>query len=761
MTGLRKNSEIPEDFPLAGPQIVRMNIRDCVSLRVRGSRLALALAFAATSLNAAPAWTNIGPPIPAIEGAVAVDPGSGTIYIGTFGGGVLKSTDGGATFATFNSGLNDLAQGVTSLAMDPTDSNVVVAVSGGGGIFRTVDGAATWTPTSEVGTNVTFVTVDPFNSRVWYAGYGVGSLASIMKSTDRGATWSKADAGIPNTTIWSIAVDPVHPGTLYAGSGDSGAFKTLDGGASWTPLTIQPVVWSLAVDPVHPEVVYAGVNGDGVFKSTDAGTTFRRIGSPNAGVVLALAVDPTATARVWAGTISGGLAVSEDGGATWRATSLRSGNVLSLSITATGDVYAGTGVDGVLTSADAATADAVPDLPRRVRPYRMRPLASAALSAINAQNVVSLTVDPRDSQRLLLGTNDGGLLGSRDGGRRWTVAGRGFLSRASRKAVFDPKDPTRILAGSFNGGGLYMSRDDGNSWERHVFGSPSVYVWTCAVDPASGAIYAGTRGEGLWRSTDDGAHFTRIDGGTMPQVRTIAFDSARPGRILVGGNTGVWRSTDGGATFKKTATQFALSLSIDPADPDVIYVATQTVGIYKSTDGGLTFTPRNTGLTFQRMSRSGVVAIDPRNSATLYAGTEGGGVFKSVDAGATWSAANDGLTDLTVYGLTLDAIQPDVLYVAGPHGVYRSGTGAEPPPEATMSGIVRGYGCPTCPLAGFVVGCQGKTATSARDGSYTLTGLTPGVWTATVTWPPDGATEIDEFTVDLKAGPNTVTFDIY
>jgi photosystem II stability/assembly factor-like uncharacterized protein len=651
-----------------------MSSRDRFSAACRATLAALSLLAAS---SAAGAWTSLGPPIPAIEGAVAVHPASGTVYVGTFGGGVLKSVDGGVTFSPANSGLTDLALGVTSLAMDPTDPNVVVAVSGGGGIFRTVDGAASWAPTSEVGTNVVFVTVDPFDSRVWYAGYGVGSAASIMKSSDRGATWSKADAGIPNTTIWTIAPDPVRPGVLYAGSGDSGAFKSTDGGASWAPLSIQPVVWAIAVDPTRPDVVYAGVNGDGVFKSTDAGATFTRVGSPEAGVVLALAVDPTAPDRIWAGTISGGLAVSEDGGASWRATSLRSGNVLSLSITADGDVYAGTGIDGVLTNAGAAAGDAVPGLPSRVRPYRMRSLASDALSAINAQNVVSLTVDPRNSQRLLLGTNDGGLLESRDDGRRWSVAGRGFLSRASRKAVFDPQNPSRILAGSFNGGGLYVSRDDGNSWERHVFGSPSVYVWTCAVDPASGALYAGTRGEGLWRSTDGGARFARIDAGTLPQVRTIAIDSARPGRILVGGNTGVWRSTDGGATFKKVAPQFALSLSIDPADPDVVYLATQTVGVSRSVDGGQTFAPRNNGLTFQRMSRSGVVAVDPSNPQTLYAGTEGGGVFKSRDAGATWFPVNGGLGDLNVYGLTLDPRNPNVLYAVGPHGVYRTETGGE------------------------------------------------------------------------------------
>ena len=54
---------------------------------------------------ASPAWTNVGPKVPAIEGPVAADPASGRIYIGTFGGGVLKSTDGGATWAKSDAGI--------------------------------------------------------------------------------------------------------------------------------------------------------------------------------------------------------------------------------------------------------------------------------------------------------------------------------------------------------------------------------------------------------------------------------------------------------------------------------------------------------------------------------------------------------------------------------------------------------------------------------------------------------------------------------
>ena len=205
-----------------------------------------------------------------------------------------------------------------------------------------------------------------------------------------------------------------------------------------------------------------------------------------------------------------------------------------------------------------------------------------------------------------------------------------------------------------------------------MFGSPAVYVWTVAVDPFTRAIYGGTKGEGLWRSTDDGATFTRIDGKLMNQARSIAFAE---GSLFVGANPGLWRSLDNGATFTKVAAPFTLNVSLDPTRPGVVYAETQTAGVWKSTDGGTTFAAINSGLTSLRMSRSTPVQVD--RDGTLYASTEGAGVFKSTDAGATWRAVNDGLSELTVFGLTLDVNQPGVLYATGAHGVFKTTTGGE------------------------------------------------------------------------------------
>jgi len=88
------------------------------------------------------AWTNVGPSPAAVQ-AIAVDPrGTGTIFMGTLGGGVRKSIDAGLTWSAANTGLTDLE--VMTLAMDASGPQTVYAGDPGGGLFKTTDGGSTW-----------------------------------------------------------------------------------------------------------------------------------------------------------------------------------------------------------------------------------------------------------------------------------------------------------------------------------------------------------------------------------------------------------------------------------------------------------------------------------------------------------------------------------------------------------------------------------------------------------------------------------------
>jgi uncharacterized repeat protein (TIGR02543 family) len=169
-----------------------------------------------------------------------------------------------------------------------------------------------------------------------------------------------------NGTVLSLAINPLTPATLYAGT-DDGIFRSTDGGDHWsaTGLTGQGGVRSLAINPATPTTLYAGTNGGGVFRSTDGGDHWSATGLN--GMVLSLAINPLTPVTLYAGTWGGGVFRSTDGGANWAAvnTGLTRTNVLSLSIKplTPATLYAGTD-DGVfqydVVSSYALTTTASP-----------------------------------------------------------------------------------------------------------------------------------------------------------------------------------------------------------------------------------------------------------------------------------------------------------------------------------------------------------------------------------------------------------------
>ncbi|MBA2304741.1 MAG: carbohydrate-binding protein [Acidobacteria bacterium] len=616
----------------------------------------------ASSQVVAGGWTSIGPGLAGVPAPIVADPqGTGTLFTGSFGKGVRKSTDNGRTWSSVNTGLTNRSVG--ALAMDASGPQTVYAgTSENGGVFKTTDGGATW---QSVGTSgVVFdLAADPNRPGVVYAGL----LAGIRKTSDGGATWATVFTG--PSPISSITVDPSDSDTLYAASVGGGALKSVDAGGRWSPMSaLTPrVVWDVAVDPADSQVLYAGTNNDGVWKSTDAGATWQRLGPDDFPVVFSLAIARSPEHTVYAGTAGGGVWQSVDGGSSWQPTGLAGGMVLSLVIDSARVLYAGTDLAGAQVSYDlgATWSDLDPGL-------------SGARSF-----VYGLSIDPANNEKIFGSTNQSGLIASQDGGATWAVAGVGFASFSARQVAFDPSNSQRIYGGSFFAGGLFKSDDGGLSWSRRYFGSAAVYVWALAVDVSSpNVVYAGTNGDGLFKSTDYGDTWTAIGSGLpRPQVQYITIDPSNTDRVFVANVTGVFFSDNGGDTFTQVLNNPAWTITIDATLPSTVYATTRTNGVFRSFDGGATWHEISAGLTTPSsriMGRNAPVIIDPTNPQTLYVGSEGGGVFKSNDGGEQWSAVNAGLDNLSVYGLVMDPSNPNILYAAGPNGVYKTLTGGEP-----------------------------------------------------------------------------------
>ena len=155
------------------------------------------------------------------------------------------------------------------------------------------------------------------------------AVVAISCGTSFSGQWSEMNAGLANTDIHAVAIDPSNPALVYAGS-NGGVYRSVDGGVAWSNLGLTRVR-ALAIDFTSPNILYAGTDSRGgiggpvLFKSTDGGMTWNNRRSPFDYDFSLLAMDPTDSKTVYiASEISyccaGGAVLfrkTVDGGETW------------------------------------------------------------------------------------------------------------------------------------------------------------------------------------------------------------------------------------------------------------------------------------------------------------------------------------------------------------------------------------------------------------------------------------------------------------
>jgi len=126
-------------------------------------------------------------------------------------------------------------------------------------------GTNVWTSNGPEGGTIHALAIDPVTPATLYAGTSGGG---VFKSTNGGGNWSAANTGLTNTDVLALAIDPATPATLYAGILGGGVFKSTNGGGNWSAVNTgltNAFVRALAIDPATPATLYAGTDGGGVF----------------------------------------------------------------------------------------------------------------------------------------------------------------------------------------------------------------------------------------------------------------------------------------------------------------------------------------------------------------------------------------------------------------------------------------------------------------------------------------------------------------
>jgi photosystem II stability/assembly factor-like uncharacterized protein len=273
-------------------------------------------------------------------------------------------------------------------------------------------------------------------------------------------------------------------------------------------------------------------------------------------------------------------------------------------------------------------------------------------------------------------------------------------------------------------------------------------------------LYIGTAGGGVWKSEDQGKHWTPLFDRQMSlaigENAALAIDPSNPDTIYAGTSgrlifrtfssdtgtftpvqVGIYKSTDGGASWillgsgfpannngnaNRFAGQECNVLIVDPANSNVLYLAAST-GLYVSRDGGQNWT-QGSGV-FVDTRTLALDATSPVNARILYAGVTGQGIFKSTDGGNTWNAILSGAT--AVLANALCPAPPCIPPRSFGMFVVALAPPASPPNPAgiqvlyaTMEGNPTSAGAPN-PVGIFVSTNQGATWTQQGGGGIATT----------------------------------------
>ncbi len=404
-------------------------------------------------------WIDYGAAIKTL----AIDPAKpARLYFGT-STDLVKTENGGTNWTqTYTHRNGEAWQGtglettcVQDVVIDPDDSSTIYAGYWDMGFLKSIDGGVSFKRTSadvkvgdeEYGANSFSIVVDPAAPSDIYATFGwwEENKGGVWKSSDRGESWVAARNGLPNATIWSIAMDtksPKNARILYAASYNNGIYKTTNGGQNWIAVNnglgerddnfhnLQ--VRKIIVDPGNSSVLYAGIEAKeysigedsytiqgGIFKSVDAGKNWFRIDSKLPQLsVWDIVVDPgnsqtlyTAVSSVYdhswnnhnGKSFYGGVFKSSDGGATWQKMSNGFGSRENLNVA-----------------------------------------ALAISSANNHQTLYAATTDAPYHDN----SSGRGIFKTIDGGAHWKPINQGLSVLIASSLTIDPSNQTVLYAGS-------------------------------------------------------------------------------------------------------------------------------------------------------------------------------------------------------------------------------------------------------------------------------------------------------------------------
>ncbi len=582
--------------------------------------------------------------------AITVDPSnSDVIYACASSGGLWKSTDGGQTWNTNTDQFPIL--GTSDLAVDPQNSNVLYLATGdrdgldtyGVGVYKSTDGGASWNPTGLFSTYdsesliINALEIDPNNSQIIFA----GSRSGLHKSIDGGATWTTVISG---KNIMQIRINPLRSQTVYAVSTQN-FYRSYNGGESFQIITngIQTSIGRIAMDitPADTSYIYlllssSGSDFNGVYRSIDGGSSFDLQFDPSQGNLLgysvnadddasqawydlALAAHPQDKEKVYIGGVN--VWASEDGGLSFQINThwylngtyeYSHADIHSLDFYGT-SLYCGS--DGGAFKTDDGYS------------------WSNISSGLNISQIYRFSNSP-DGQRISTGCQDNGTNVSISGTWKHVMGADGMDNR------INPSNPQQVyLSYQY---GVFLRSNVGGDNSSTVF-SPADYgeegEWVTPIDMCQSQpnqLVVGLKQ--VYKTIDSGENWDAISSFTDNEpIITLAIAPSDPNYIYVSKENHFYYTTDGGAVWNETGNPMikpVVDISVSANSPSEVYVlmTSSYAKAYKSTNSGYTFTAILGSLT-QMTGHS--IANENNSEHGVYVGTEFG-VYYTNDNLSSW-----------------------------------------------------------------------------------------------------------------------------
>ncbi|MBI1343172.1 MAG: T9SS type A sorting domain-containing protein [Terrimonas sp.] len=579
---------------------------------------------------------------------------------GTYGIGIIKSTNGGTTWSQVMTKSTSDLFGIQNLTFDPSNSNTIYACATDG-VYRSTNNGSSWSQILSQ-TYCRDIAIDNTNTNRIAVSYGnMTDAQKGVKYTTNGnnatPTWNNA-TGFPAFEGY-IQLDNVGT-TLFASVGISSStantnreiYQSANFGASWTVVGgtssgsttnhCSYQFWfahTVAINPFATDsIMFGGVN---LYRYRVSNITKTTVGGPHADQH-DIKFDPNIRGRVYVCN-DGGIYKSTNGGSSF--TKINNGldavqfyASLGVSSTNANRIIGGLQDNGqVLYNGSSWTSVS----------WGGGDGTACAIDPSNDNNILA----SRDAKQVFRSTNGGSTGGS-------VTSYWGFVADSRTAFVaplaFSKSSPTTVYLASDN---LHKSTNSGASFSNDAYGSATNYI--------------------------EAQHKTAIALAVSPTNANKVYVSTSPfaqydndvNNLYVTGQPNFLRTTTGGTPFTSIKgslpDRFVMDIAISENNDDSVYVVLGGFGtahVYVTPNGGTTWTAIGTGLPDVPFN---AILIDPVNPSIIYAGCDFG-VYVSPDRGATWTDYSNGLTDATlIMDLQVDANNKLIAATHG-RGIYRS-----------------------------------------------------------------------------------------